>query len=142
MPTQPAAPAIQLIRLFLASPSDVSDERLAVRRIVGELNGSLQPHGWRVELLGWEDRGPAGGRAQADINPDVERCDVFLGVLWRSWGTPTGAASSGFSEEWKLARDRFERTGSPDLWLYFKLPGKDAVEKINRHRGWNGRVLR
>lgn len=144
MPTQPAAPAIQPIRLFLASPSDVPDERLAVRRIVGELNGSLQPHGWRVELLGWEDRGPAGGRAQADINPDVERCEVFLGVLWRSWGTPTGDSSSGFAEEWKLARDRFERTGSPDLWLYFKQPGKDAVEsdQLAKVQAFRGEVQR
>ena len=119
---------IQPIRVFLASPSDVPDERKAVRRIVDELNRSLQAHGWRVELLGWEDRGPTGGRAQADINQDVEICDVFAGVLWRSWGTPTGEASSGFAEEWSLASGRFEETGSPDLWLYFKEPGKDVPE--------------
>ena len=91
-----------------------------------------------------EDRGPAGGRAQADINPDVERCDVFLGVLWRSWGTPTGDASSGFAEESGSARDRFRRTGSPDLWLYFKEPGEDAVdnEQLARVRAFRDEVQR
>ena len=128
VPTQFAAATIQTIRLFLASPSDVGDERRVVRRIVVELNLPLEAHGWRVDLLGWEDRGPAGGRAQADINVDVERCDLFLGLLWRFWGTPTGDSSSGFAEEWGLALQRFERSGHPSLWLYFKDPGDDAIE--------------
>jgi len=96
--------------------------------MIGALNLSLEAYGWRVELHGWEDRGPTGGRPQADINADVERCDLFLGILWRRWGTPTGDSRSGFAEEWELAQGRFARTGHPDLWLYFKDVGTDAVE--------------
>ncbi len=108
------------LRLFLASPGGVEDEREAARRVVTELNQALRRHGWQFEVLGWEDRGPASGRAQEDINADVERCDIFLGVAWDRWGTPTGQHSSGFAEEWHLARDRWEATGKPELWLCFK----------------------
>lgn len=108
------------IRVFLASPGGVEDERSAAREIARELNQLLSRHGWYIDLLGWEDRGPTGGRPQADINSDVERCDIFVGVLGNRWGTPTGDHSSGFAEEWSLAYDRHVRSGSPDLWLYFK----------------------
>jgi hypothetical protein len=59
------------IRVFLASPGDVSDEREAVRQAAAELNESLRKHGFEIEILGWEQRGPAAGRAQADIDKDV-----------------------------------------------------------------------
>jgi len=111
---------ISNVRLFLASPGGVDDERGAVRRVALELSLALRRSGWQVEVLGWEDRGPATGRAQEDINVDVERCDIFLGVMWDRWGTPTGEHSSGFAEEWHLAKSRWEATGKPDLWLCFK----------------------
>jgi hypothetical protein len=115
-----AAGVIQPLHVFLASPGDVADERCIVRQIVEELNGPLRRKGWEIALLGWEDRGPAGGRAQADINADVNVCDIFLGIAWKRWGTPTGEHDSGFAEEWAIARDRHERSGRPNLWLYFK----------------------
>lgn len=112
--------SIRNLRLFLASPGGVETERKAVRRLAEELNVPFRRHGWQIEVLGWENRGPASGRAQARINPDVDRCDIFLAILWDRWGTPTGEHSSGFSEEWDRARKRWEAEGSPELWLCFK----------------------
>jgi hypothetical protein len=112
--------SIRNLRLFLASPGGVEAERAAVRRVVDEINVPFRRHGWQIEVLGWEDRGPASGRAQAEINQDVDRCHVFLGIVWDRWGTPTGEHSSGFEEEWERARKRWEADGSPELWLCFK----------------------
>jgi len=108
------------LRVFLASPGGLEEERAAVRRLIDEMNVSLRRIDWQVELLGWERMGPTGGRAQAEINQDADRADVFCGLLWDRWGTPTGEHRSGFEEEWQRSRDRFERTGSPELWLFFK----------------------
>jgi len=108
------------VRLFLASPGGVEDERNAVHRLTDELNVTIRRHGWQVEVLDWEDRAPATGRAQENINADVERCDIFLGIVWDRWGTPTGEQSSGFGEEWHLAKARWQSTGKPELWLCFK----------------------
>src|SRR5207244_1450257 len=116
------------LRVFVGSPGGVESEREAVPAIVDELNGALRPHGWQIVLLGWEQRGPAGGRAQADINADVRACDVFVGILWDKWGTPTGDHRSGFEEEWTIALGRHRTSGSPDLWLYFKHLPDDAAE--------------
>lgn len=117
---QNAEQSIRSLRLFLASPGGVEAERKAVRRLAEELSVVFRRHGWQVEVLGWEDRGPASGRAQAEINADVERCDIFLGIVWDRWGTPTGKYTSGFAEEWAMARERWEADGSPELWLCFK----------------------
>jgi uncharacterized protein DUF4062 len=129
-------PVVRVLRVFLASPGGVADERAAVRAVADEVNRVLRRHGWMIEVLGWEDRGPTGGRPQSDINADVELCDVFVGILGRRWGTPTGDSSSGFAEEWELASGRFADSGAPDLWLYFKdlrdggtaLTGDDAAQ--------------
>lgn len=122
--------SITPIRVFLASPGDVPDEREAVRQAAAELNESLRPRGFEIEILGWEQRGPAAGRAQADIDKDVERCDVLLGILAERWGTPTGESSSGFAEEWELARDRYKQTGAPNLWLYFREAASADGEEV------------
>lgn len=120
--------SIKPIRVFLASPGGVDDERQVTREAADELNKSLRRQGWQIEIDGWEERGPVGGRAQADINKDVERCDVLLALVWNRWGTPTGGSSSGFGEEWELALDRRERTGKPDVWLYLRSMPADVDE--------------
>jgi hypothetical protein len=108
------------LRLFLGSPGGLEDEREALFELVDDLNLSLRRIDWQIEVLGWENRGPAGGRAQAEINEDVDRAHVFCGVLGDRWGTPTGEQTSGFAEEWERSVDRFRRTGRPQLWLFFK----------------------
>jgi len=51
----------------------------------------------------------------------VDECHVFVGILWKRWGTPTGDTySSGFEEEFVRAFERRGQTGSPEIWLTFK----------------------
>src|SRR3954449_3330057 len=106
------------LRVFVASPGGVEDERAAVRATVDELNLALERHGWQIVVRGWEERGPTAGRAQADINADVRGCDIFVGILHDRWGRPTGEHDSGFEEEWTIAFERHQASGRPDLWLY------------------------
>jgi hypothetical protein len=80
-------------------------------------------------VRGWEERGPTAGRAQADINPDVRSCDLFVGILDDRWGQPTGEHESGFEEEWTVALERNQASGRPDLWLYFKALAGDAADR-------------
>jgi hypothetical protein len=117
------------MRVIVASPGGVEDERAAVRAIADELNVALQRHGWQIVVRGWEERGPTGGRAQADINADVRSCDVFVGILHDRWGRPTGEHGSGFDEEWTIALERHQASGRPDLWLYFKALPDDAADR-------------
>ncbi len=53
------------------------------------------------------------------INPWVDDRDIFIGMLNRRWGTPTGAFSSGFEEEYERALGRTGDFG-PAMALFFR----------------------
>lgn len=114
-----------VLQVFVASPSDVADERTTLDSVIAELNrtwaGSL---GVRFEVLKWETHARPGfdADAQAVINSQIpDDYDVFIGILWSRLGTPTGRAASGTVEEFERAYLRLKTTGSvPEIMLYFK----------------------
>lgn len=111
----------QILQIFIGSPGDVSDEREAARRVCAELTHEVgRHHGWVVLAEGWEQRRPGLGRAQDLINPMVDACDVFVGVLHKRWGTPTGDHSSGFAEEVARVKQRREAGEHVDAFIYLK----------------------
>ncbi len=112
----------RLIKVFIASPGDLKPERQSAREVVDEINSTLgRTFDVDIDLLGWEDTLPGVGRPQAIINRDVDDCDLFIGLLWKRWGTPSGEEfSSGFEEEFERARQRNQSTGQPEIWLAFK----------------------
>jgi len=58
---------------------------------------------------------------QATINEQIgTEYDVFIGIFWGRLGTPTPRARSGTIEEFEKAYDRWQRTGYPEIMLYFK----------------------
>src|SRR5437868_5951850 len=107
----------RVLRIFLASPGDLQDERLAAKRVVDEVLPLARELRLSIELLGWEDTLPGVGRPQELINTDVSSADLFVGLLWRRWGQPTGKPgyTSGFEEEFKSAVDRRGATGDPEI---------------------------
>ncbi|MDI5985178.1 DUF4062 domain-containing protein [Halomonas sp. M4R5S39] len=121
----------KIIRAFLASPGDLQEERKAIRDVVDEFNESWANElGYQVELVGWEETVAGSGRPQHLINQDLDRCDLFLGMIWKRWGTPPGHDfSSGFEEEFERSMARCEETGSPEISLFFKqVPDEFMVD--------------
>ncbi len=58
--------------------------------------------------------------AQAVVNPQIGPYDLFIGILWNRFGTPTGRAESGTREEFDQAYARWQRDpGSLEIWMYF-----------------------
>lgn len=120
---------VQLLRVFLASPGDVSAERDSVEKIIIETNRTIgEANGVRVEVTRWEtDTRAAWGRdGQAIINQLIEKRahDAFVVLFWNRFGTPTPRAKSGTLEEFKGAlkqRLRAKRGGArpPEIMLYF-----------------------
>ena len=122
----------KILRAFLASPGDLQDERRAIRDVVVEFNESWADElGYQIELLGWEETVSGYGRPQHLINQEVDRCDLFIGMIWKRWGTPpsgSGEFTSGFHEEFERAMARRERGDSPEISLFFKIISKDLME--------------
>jgi hypothetical protein len=114
----------RLVKVFLASPGDLSEERKAAKLVVDEFNALLaEEFGYQVELVGWEDTVSIFGRPQATINRELERCELFVGLMWKHWGTPpdvSGPYTSGFEEEFKISVERRLSDGHPEISLLFK----------------------
>jgi hypothetical protein len=111
----------QLFRIFLASPGDVAIERDAFTRAVEEVNETTCPIlDCRLEAVKWETHAcPDAGRPQQVINEQLGDYDIFLGVMWRRFGTPSGAAGSGTEEEYRIAYERWRQDSTMPLMFYF-----------------------
>lgn len=117
--------------VFIASAGDLVEERYTFFNTVMEVN-RIKAHGdgFHLEPLGWEDTLPGKGRPQEIINQEVLKCDLFIGLFWKRWGSPTGKFSSGTEEELSLASKANEETGKPDIWLLFKdIPKVDYTKE-------------
>jgi len=133
----------RLVRVFLASPGDLGEERRAAREAVDEINKTIaRPAGFHVDLIGWEDTISERRRPQEIINEDLQSCEMFVGMMWKKWGTPpdtVGRFTSGFEEEFSLATELSESQGSPVIRLYFKQvdqsllsdPGEDLKKVLS-----------
>ena len=92
-----------VLKVMIASPTDVRDERSIFREVIYEWN-VINSERESVVLLpvGWETHAaPAlGERPQALINKQVlQTCDLLVAIFWTRLGTSTGAAESGTVEE-------------------------------------------
>lgn len=115
-------PRINILKVFIATPSDLAEERKALRAIVDKINKIYSREtDFRIELLGWEDTLPGQGRPQELINQDLDKSDLFIGCLWQRIGTDAGGGGqTGFEEEFNRAIERRQKCGKPDIWLFFK----------------------
>jgi hypothetical protein len=90
---------------FLSSPSDVKSERQIFERVAAELNSVfLQSAGHMIWPIMWEHMFGGIGIDQQDvINRQTPLYDVFVGIVWSRFGTPTTRFGSGTQEEFENA---------------------------------------
>ena len=129
-----------VLQIFVASPSDVAEERASLEIVVTQLNQVWSKSlGLTLELLKWETNvHPSfSSDAQAVINEQINQdYDIFIGIFWNRIGTPTPRATSGSIEEFDNAYARFQLTkNSPEIMLYFKdapiAPSKIDINQLN-----------
>ena len=105
-------------RIFLASPSDTTQDRIAVREALADWNVQHAADLGVVLLpVGWEtDATPEwGDHPQAILNRQLlDNADALVGIFWTRVGTPTPEAESGTVEE----IERFAVSGKPTLVYY------------------------
>jgi len=113
------------LTIFLASPGDLETERRVTHEVVDEINKSFcRTLNVSIDLLGWEDTLPGYGRPQEQINHDLDKCQLFIGMLWERWGAlPGDQYSSGFEEEFERAQNRRVKTTS----LTYGLPSRKWI---------------
>ncbi|MEM9272887.1 MAG: DUF4062 domain-containing protein [Cyanobacteria bacterium P01_F01_bin.143] len=133
---------IKLLKIFLASPSDVSRERKYVLEVVEELDKSIAiTNGLTIQVVSSDSAFPGYGQdGQTVLNKQIGRMkeyDLFLGIMWSRIGTPTPRSISGTAEEYDRAVRAYNRYEKPQIWFYFReLKAKlDTKEKLEQADG-------
>jgi hypothetical protein len=116
----------KILTVFVASPKDVADDRATVVQAITEFNMTWGPRlGIYLDVVRWETHTypGIGVDAQDVINRQIEEnYDIFIGILWQRFGTPTGRAGSGTEEEFNRAFARHkEQPGSVHIMFYFNM---------------------
>lgn len=118
------AQTITLYKIFVASPSDLSDERFLLEEVIEELNMStFNNSDIKVELIKWETHAnpDIGEYPQNVINKDIgNEYDIFIGILWSKFGSATPNYKSGTEEEFYNAYKRYRESRSVKIMFYFK----------------------
>jgi hypothetical protein len=117
------------LRVFLASPGDVDEERTRMARVIRQLNNTIgESEEVTIDLVRWETHAwPGFGEdAQAVINGQTEPGDIFVGILWRRIGTATNRSVSGTVEEFERAYRLWQETERPSIMLYFSTEAPSA----------------
>lgn len=126
-------------KCFIASPSDVTEERKEILAAIEDVNREDgKDLGFIVEPVMWENTVPAqGDGGQEVINQQLEpgNQDMFIGVFWSKIGSPTKDFNSGTIEELHLAEEAYAKTGRPQIMLYFctrALPRDVDVNQLQK----------
>ncbi|MFN0035215.1 MAG: COR domain-containing protein [Saprospiraceae bacterium] len=117
----------QMIRIFIASSSELSEDRKQFRNFISEKNDHLQEGGKSkyLKLENWEAMSDVmSDRKQDDYNRRILESDVFVCLVHTKVGKYT-------EEEFDLAWKTFKKTnkpkgsGKPAIFTYFK---KDKID--------------
>jgi len=129
----------RIIRVFLASPGDVTEERAQARHLIKDDLPTLpfiEDEAW-LKIVAWEDPSsrapmPATLSPQRAIELGMTRpseCDIVVVVLWSRMGTPLDEARHGLKDgkrpywsgtEWEYedALKASEASGKPVVLVY------------------------
>jgi WD40 repeat protein len=116
------------VRIFVASPGDVGQERLIARRVIDRLQGEFQNVIEIIPILWEHEPLRATAHYQEELmNPS--EADIVVSILWSRLGTRLpgqfvredgSSFASGTEWEFEVSADSFKKTNKPDILVYRK----------------------
>ena len=105
---------LKKIRIFLASSSELIDDRNAIDLYCRQENDRLLKKGIYLEVIRSENFLDAMSETclQAEYNLAINNCDIFLGLFKTKIGQYT-------AEEFHVAYRSFKKTGRPLIYTFF-----------------------
>lgn len=133
----PMSQNITLIRVFVSCPGDVEEEKKVVEELCQLVNNQLSQQNCPLlfQVCEWKQIiGEHGDRPQEIINNRIIY-DIYLGIFWNRFGTPTGELNqktgeefgSGTEEEYYLALKKREQNKEAMLMYVFFKKQSDAA---------------
>lgn len=138
----------EVFRIFLASPSDTDKERKVVVELCDELQDTIcRVLNIRIELLTWEHSIHPGISTypQNVINEQIgSDYHLFIGVMWKKFGTKTEKANSATEEEYNIALESYKNKGTcKSIMFYFKtssLSMSDDLEQAQKVKDFKKKI--
>ncbi|MGA0555578.1 leucine-rich repeat domain-containing protein [Larkinella sp. VNQ87] len=108
-------PKMKTIKIFLASSSELEEDREQFEIFINRENKLLIKEGVFLELNIWEDFIDAMSqtRLQDEYNKVIRECDIFVSLFFTKVGKYT-------AEEFTVALKQFKETDKPLVYTYFK----------------------
>jgi hypothetical protein len=129
------------LKVFIASPSDVVDQRDVAEREIIALQDDCARERLLLEPFRWEGRTPPSlGPVQRGINFHLRTAELTVGIFDSTLGTIAKNGKTGSVEEIQIAGERVVRGYADDVFLYFKArspgvaptPGTTAVDEFRQ----------
>lgn len=104
----------KIVKVFVASPGDVANERRIIKRIIDKENDiHFHEQGYHIEPIGWQtDSPPDEQKWQNSLNKLIDACFLFVCVLWTRIGKYTKI-------EYEYALRRLGERRYPHILIFF-----------------------
>jgi hypothetical protein len=138
------------IQIFVSCPGDVEPQKRIIRSMCETINNSNDGFtDINFKVKDWRDFvGQYGIRNQEQINSYIGKYDVYIGILWKRFGTKTGIINpttnedylSGTEEEFTIAKQRWDEFKTPDIHFLFRTDKRESNSTSENEQ--LGQVLR
>ena len=110
-----SADNVRTIKIFLASSSELKEDRDAFDLYFRKQNDRLRKQGIYLQIVQWENFLDAMSetRLQDEYNQEVKACDIFVSLFFSKTGKYT-------EEEFDTAHKQFLNTKKPLIYTFFK----------------------
>lgn len=111
----PSPSSLRTIRMFLASSSELREDRDEFDLYFRQQNDQLVEKGFYLKVIRWENFLDAMSetRLQDEYNETIRNCEVFVSLFFTKTGKFT-------EEELNVAHQQFQRTKKPLIYTFFK----------------------
>jgi internalin A len=129
-PPRSAAKELRTVRIFLASSSELREDRDEFDLHFRQQNDRLRKEGLYLEIVRWEYFLDAMSetRLQDEYNKKIRECEIFVCLFFTKTGKFT-------EEEFGVALRQFKDTGKPRIYTYFNgaaiTPSSERRKDLN-----------
>jgi len=123
-PNDTPNPPQNTVKLFLASSSELKDQRDEFDLYLRQQNDRLRKEGYYLEVIRWENflDALAEIRLQNEYNDAIRDCDIFVSLFRTKTGKYT-------EEEFDVAHTAFKEKGAPLIFTFFDEPKGSYAKK-------------
>lgn len=140
---------LKILKVFISSPSDVYEEREALDEVIRDINNI-----WRdtldimLESKKWEINIPSKITNQNPndiIINEIGKYDLYIGIMWSRFGSPTNGYESGTEQEFKIALNQFNENKNPLIKFYFSkrkftIETENEVDQISKVKRFENEI--